>query len=198
MSRRQEEESDKASMCEWGIWWHSRRLVSRGIQKCVPRRGEDLARSEDRSEAWGWVKRCVYVRRICPILSLVMVISWLRVGRLEEDQESGVSLIWPRMFECCFLQRSNQERRINSLMKRKRGVRRKEWGSYGKKEQRLFGSWIEIFVTRNTSAVRGPNEGDWNRNCGGSGEERVDPSNKQMGWGWLNDGWKGSQGIRDD
>jgi len=47
-----------------------------------------------------------------------MEISWLREGRLEKDQRRGVSLLWARMFECCLLQRSNQERRINSLMKR--------------------------------------------------------------------------------
>ena len=29
------------------------------------------------------------------------------------------------------------------------------------KEQRLFGRWIDIFVTRNTFVVGGPNEGDW-------------------------------------
>ena len=51
MSGRQEEESDKASMCEWGIWRDSRRLVSSGIQKCVPRRREDLGRSEHGREA---------------------------------------------------------------------------------------------------------------------------------------------------
>ena len=50
MSGRQEEESDKASMCEWGIWWESRALVSSG-QKCVLPRGGDLGRSEDRREA---------------------------------------------------------------------------------------------------------------------------------------------------
>ena len=33
--------------------------------------------------------------------------------------------------------------------------------------------------------ARDPNEGDWNRNCDESGEERVDPSNKRMGRGWL-------------
>jgi len=32
-------------------------------------------------------------------VSLVMVISWLRKGRLEEDQGRGVSLIWARIFE---------------------------------------------------------------------------------------------------
>ena len=41
--RQEEEESDKASMCEWGIWWESRRLVSSGIQKCVPRRGGGIS-----------------------------------------------------------------------------------------------------------------------------------------------------------
>ena len=30
MSGRQEEESDKASMCEWGIWWEFHRPVSSG------------------------------------------------------------------------------------------------------------------------------------------------------------------------
>jgi len=33
MSGRQEEESDKASMCEWEIWWESRRLVNLGHTK---------------------------------------------------------------------------------------------------------------------------------------------------------------------
>jgi len=35
--------------------------------------------------------------RVCPILSLVMVISWLREGRLGEDQGRGESLIWARI-----------------------------------------------------------------------------------------------------
>jgi len=48
--RQEEEESDKASMCEWGIWWESRRLVSSGIQMCFTERG-DLGRSEDRRQA---------------------------------------------------------------------------------------------------------------------------------------------------
>jgi len=47
-------------------------------------------------------------------------ILWLREGRLEEDQGRGESLIWARMLEFCLLQRSNQERRMNLLMKRKR------------------------------------------------------------------------------
>ena len=34
----------------------------------------------------------------CPTLSLVMGISWLREGRLEEDQGRGESLIWARIF----------------------------------------------------------------------------------------------------
>jgi len=33
MSGRQEEESNKVSMCEWRIWWESRRLVSSGHKK---------------------------------------------------------------------------------------------------------------------------------------------------------------------
>jgi len=48
------------------------------------------------------------------------------------------------------------------------GVRRKEF---------------DIFVTRNTSVARGPDEGDWNRNCGESSEVRVDPSNQRLGRG---------------
>ena len=43
------------------------------------------------------MKRSVCERRVCPILSLVMVISWLREGRLEEDQRKGGSLIWARI-----------------------------------------------------------------------------------------------------
>ena len=44
MSGRQEEsESDKVSMCECGIWWESRKLVSSGQG--------DLDRSEDRRKA---------------------------------------------------------------------------------------------------------------------------------------------------
>ena len=43
MSGRQEEESDKASMCEWGIWWESRRLVSLGHTKmCSTKRGAEI------------------------------------------------------------------------------------------------------------------------------------------------------------
>ena len=34
-----------------------------------------------------------------PILSLVMVISWLREGGLEEDQKRGECLIWARILE---------------------------------------------------------------------------------------------------
>jgi len=35
------EESSKASMCEWGIWWESRRLVRSGHTKmCSTERGE--------------------------------------------------------------------------------------------------------------------------------------------------------------
>jgi len=46
--RQEEEESDKALMCEWGIWWESRMLVSSGHTKiCSTERG-NLGRSEDR------------------------------------------------------------------------------------------------------------------------------------------------------
>jgi len=51
MSGRQEEESDKALMCEWGIWWESRRLVSSGHTKMCSTEREDLGRSEDRRKA---------------------------------------------------------------------------------------------------------------------------------------------------
>jgi len=51
MSGRQEKDSDKASMCEWGIWWEFRRGLSSGHTKVVPRRGRDFGRSEDRKEA---------------------------------------------------------------------------------------------------------------------------------------------------
>ena len=52
MSGRQEEKSDKASMCEWGIWWESGKLLSSGHTKmCSTERGGDLGRSEDRREA---------------------------------------------------------------------------------------------------------------------------------------------------
>ena len=50
MSGRHEKELNKVSMCEWGIWWESCRLVSSSIQKCVPRRGA-FGHSEDRREA---------------------------------------------------------------------------------------------------------------------------------------------------
>ena len=33
--------------------------------------------------------------------------------------------------------------------------------------------------------ARGPNGGDWIRNCGESSEERVDVSNQRMGRRWL-------------
>jgi len=40
MSERQEEESDETSMCEWGICWESRRLVSSERTKmCSRERG---------------------------------------------------------------------------------------------------------------------------------------------------------------
>ena len=39
---------------------------------------------------------------------------------MEEDQGRGESLIWARMFECYLLQRSNQEKRLNLLMKKKK------------------------------------------------------------------------------
>jgi len=46
---RQEEESDKASMCEWGIWWESRRLVSLGHTKmCSTERGSRSQRGQER------------------------------------------------------------------------------------------------------------------------------------------------------
>ena len=44
MSGRQDEESDKASMCKWGIRWESRRLVSSGHTKmCSTERGISAA-----------------------------------------------------------------------------------------------------------------------------------------------------------
>ena len=88
--------------------------------------------------------------------------------------------------------RSNQERRINLLMKKKRSViegRSEDWGAYGGKEQRLFGSWIDIFVTRNSFVAGGPNEGDWNRKCCKSSEERkwirVPADEKRIADRWL-------------
>ena len=52
MSGRHEEESDKVSMGEWGIWWESRRLVSQGHTKmCSPMSGISVAvRTEERHE----------------------------------------------------------------------------------------------------------------------------------------------------
>ena len=51
MSGRQEQDSDKASMCELGIWWESRRLVSsRHTRMCSTERVGDLGRSEDRRD----------------------------------------------------------------------------------------------------------------------------------------------------
>jgi len=47
---------------------------------------------------------------------------------------------------------------------------------------------LTFFVTRNTFVARGPNEGDWNRNCGESSEERVDTGYERMRRGWLSDG----------
>jgi len=39
-----EQESNKASMCEWGIWWESRRLVSsRHTKMCSTERGISVA-----------------------------------------------------------------------------------------------------------------------------------------------------------
>jgi len=47
MSGRQKEESDKASMCEWSIWWESHRLVSSGHTKmCSTERGRGGSRSQ--------------------------------------------------------------------------------------------------------------------------------------------------------
>ena len=45
MSGRLEEEWDKASMCEWGIWRESRRLVSSGHTNAI-RTGERYEVSE--------------------------------------------------------------------------------------------------------------------------------------------------------
>jgi len=52
MSGRQDEESDKASMCKWGIRWESRRLVSSGHTKmCSTERGISVAvRTGERHE----------------------------------------------------------------------------------------------------------------------------------------------------
>jgi len=52
MFGRQESESDKARMCEWGIWWESRRLVSSGYTKmCSTERGISVAvRTGERHE----------------------------------------------------------------------------------------------------------------------------------------------------
>jgi len=59
--------------------------------------GGDVSLSE---RSMRQVKRWVCVRRLCPILSLVMVIFWLREGRLEEDQGREEFLIWERILEC--------------------------------------------------------------------------------------------------
>jgi len=46
MSGKQKEEPDKASMCEWGIWWESRRPVSsRNTKKCSMKRGGGMSAS---------------------------------------------------------------------------------------------------------------------------------------------------------
>jgi len=46
--------------------------------------------------------------------------------------------------------------------------------------------------------IGGPSESDWNRNCGESSKERVVTGNQRMRRGWLSDGCKCSQEIRND
>ena len=60
-------------------------------------------------------------------------------------------------------------------------VRKKEWDRMeGRSSVCLAAESTFIFVTRDTSVTRGPNEGDWNRICGESSEERVDTGNQRM------------------
>jgi len=47
---------------------------------------------------------------------------------------------------------------------------------------------MNIFITWNTFVAGDPHEDDWNKNCGGSSEERVDTGNQRMKRGWLSDG----------
>ena len=76
--------------------------------------------------------RCVK-RWVCSILSLVMVSSWLRESRLEENQGRGESLIWARILECLtspMIKPGEVDKFVDE--EEELGVRRKE--------QRLFGS----------------------------------------------------------
>ena len=116
MSGRQEKESDKASMCEWEIWWESRRLVSSEHTKMCSTEGWGIlvvVRTGERHEV---SEKAGMRKAVCPILSLVMVISRLREGRLKEGEGRGESLIWARIFcSCISLRKKKQKTRKKTL-----------------------------------------------------------------------------------
>ena len=73
-------------------------------------------------------------------------------------------------------------------------MKRKKSALDGRSEDRMEGRSSACLADESTISLPGilcdwgPNEGDWNRVCGESSEERVDRDDQRIGRGQLSDG----------